>query len=77
MAELTYAELTQDWESICLPHTHKLTLLTKKKKNSFWSEKFPYQIPKCPITLDACFRDLHKILNNVLVTIRYKECQKN
>ena len=29
MAELTYAELTQDRESTCLPHTHKLTSLEK------------------------------------------------
>ena len=63
MAELTYAELTQGRESTRLPHTHKLTSL---KKNRFWSQKSRYQGPKCPITLDACFRDLHKILNNFL-----------
>ena len=59
MAELTYAELTR------LPHTHKLTT-SLKKKNRFWSEKSRYQGPKCPVTMDACFHDLHKILNNFL-----------
>ena len=60
MAELTYAELTQGRESTRLPHTHKLTSL---KKNRFWSEKSRYQGPQCPVTQDACFHDLHKILN--------------
>ena len=27
VAELTYAELTQGWESTSLPHTHKVTSL--------------------------------------------------
>ena len=34
------------------------------EKNRFWSEKSRYQGPKCPVTQDACFHDLHKILNN-------------
>ena len=38
MAELTYAELTQDRESTRLPHTHKLTSL---KKKSFLVRKVP------------------------------------
>ena len=66
MAELTYAELTQGRESIRLPHTHKLTSL---KKICFWSEKSRYQGPKSPVSLDACFHDLHKILNNF-----YRNC---
>ena len=38
----------------------------KQDKNSFWSEKSRYQGQKCPVTQDACFHDLHKILNNFL-----------
>ena len=59
MAELTYAELTQGRESTRLPHMHKLTSL---KQKSFLVRKLPLSGPKCPVTLDACFRDLHKIL---------------
>ena len=58
MAELTYGELTQGGESIRLPHMHKLTSL---KKKSFWSEKSSNEGPKCPVTQDACFHDLHNI----------------
>ena len=73
MAELTYAELTQGRESTRLPHTHKLRSL---KKHRLWSEKSRYQGPKCPVTQNACFYDLHKIVNNCFVIIRYKECPK-
>ena len=66
MAELTYAELTQGRESTRLPHTHKLTSL---KKNRFWSEKSRYQGPKYPVTLDAGFSDLHKILNILFLSL--------
>ena len=33
----------------------------KQDKKSFWSEKSRYQGPKCPVTHDACFHDLHDI----------------
>ena len=29
-----------------------------------WSENTRYQGPKCPVTQDSCFHDLHKLLNN-------------
>ena len=38
----------------------------KQDKKSFWYEKSRYQGPKYPVIQDACFHDLHKILNTFL-----------
>ena len=51
MAELTYVELTQGRESTCLPHT-QINVIDKKVVFG----------PKSPVTQDACFNNLHKIL---------------
>ena len=59
------------------PFTLHAQINVIEKKNRFWPEKSRYQGLKCPVTQEACFHDLHKILYNFFVIIRYKECQKN
>ena len=43
------------------PKSETKRICGKQDKKSFWSEKSRYQGPKCPVTLDAYFHDLHKI----------------
>ena len=62
------------WTGLCQinsgPRIYPFTLhaqINVIEKNRFRSEKSRWQSPECPVTQDACFRDLHKILNNVLL----------
>ena len=46
--------------------TKPIQYVASKIKKCFCSEKSSYQGPKCPVTLDASFHDLNKLLNNFL-----------
>ena len=59
------------------PFTSHAQINVIEKKKFVFGPKVPLPGSEMSLTLDACFRDFHKILNNFFVIIRYKECQKN